>query len=303
MPGCAPLAALAPPEDPDCAEDTLVHTVAVLVPELAHAPVAEQQRPVVARILKAGGRRERITAGTAVAGLGSAMSLAPGDLARAVMLLVARSPRLFAHHSRAVAGLPSSTVFPVLEQAPRYLAWLGAQGHLGTVHPWAAIVAADLGRRIRWRQLAPGRGAGRLLWICEQMATPPHAAAAVPTLWRAAAERGVRSPDWPHAVPPRHCRLEHGDYVGLLRERTTGCTLNAEGDRAAVEDLISGALITWTGRTTARTPVTGAVESAYPLPAEGDNPVPGAAAFTRRGDYTATGWLARHYLALAPDDA
>src|SRR5207248_11743683 len=75
------LAELTPPADPDSAEDTLIHTVATLVPELAFAPVAEPQRPVVATILKAGGRRERITSGAAVTGLGAAVSCAPGHLA------------------------------------------------------------------------------------------------------------------------------------------------------------------------------------------------------------------------------
>lgn len=56
---------------------------------------------------------------------------------------------LFARPSRAIAGLPNGTLFPILEQAPRYLGWLAAQGYLGTIHPWIAIVAADLSRRVR----------------------------------------------------------------------------------------------------------------------------------------------------------
>lgn len=71
----------------------------------------------------------------------------------------------------------------ILEEARRYLAWLGAQGHIGTVHPWAAVVAGDHALPIRWRVLGPRRGAGRLLWMCERMATAPHVPCLVPRMW------------------------------------------------------------------------------------------------------------------------
>src|SRR5262249_56154513 len=72
-----------------------------------------------------------------------------------------------------------------------------------------------LPRRIRWRHLAPRRGAGRLLWMCEQMATPLHAADAVPTLYAAATGKGITAPDWTASARPAGCRLDAAGYTTL----------------------------------------------------------------------------------------
>ncbi|GII60003.1 hypothetical protein Skr01_00880 [Sphaerisporangium krabiense] len=290
------------PSDPDIAEDVLIHVVAALVPELAFAPVADFLRPVVAKIIRAGGRREENDSSSAVSGLGAARTYGPGDLARAALLLAAHSPRLFTRSFRFVAGLPSSTIAPILEAASRYFAWLGAQGYLGTMHPWIAIVAGDIDRRVRWRRWGPRRGSGRLLWMCEQMATAPLAKEFVPTLWRCATESGFTSPDWAQTTPPRDCQLDHDQYIGLLRERTTGCEL-AEGlDHVSVTDISAGHLITWNGRATATTAVIGKATAAYPPrpPDDPDDADTGGAIFTKRGDHMATGWLGRHYSSASP---
>jgi len=298
------LASYTVPADADTAEDALAWLVGALVPELAFAPVAEPQRPIVATILKAGGRRDRMRPATAVGGLGAATSCAPGDLARAALLLVARSPELFARTGRMIVGLPATTLFPVLDQAPRYLAWLAAQGYLGTIHPWAAIVAADLSRRVRWRRCAPGRGAGRLLWMCEQMSTPVHAGELVPQLWKAAAAHGITAPDWPHATPPRGCRLEPNDYTALLRERATTSQLSSTGNQIVVTNALAGNLVTWTGRSTTSCAVTGDHTAAYPSRVDDDAQTldQGAAVFTKRGDYKAFGWLTDYHQAQLPAD-
>ncbi|OLR93100.1 DEAD/DEAH box helicase [Actinokineospora bangkokensis] len=279
----AALAKVDPPHDPDVAEDVLIALVALLVPELAHAPVAEPLRPAVATIVKAGGRRDLLRPSTAVSGLGSSVTCAPGDLAKAALLLVAHSPQLFARGGRVVAGLPQSTLFPVLDQAPRYLAWLAAQGYTRTAHPWVAVVAGDLARRVRWRRLGPGRGAGRLLWMCEQMAPAPHTDEDVPRLWQAARSRGVAAPDWPHTTPPRGCRLDQGEYLALLRDRCTGAELTP----TSVTGLTAGVLVAWKGEETAGTAVVDSAE--VDLPSAVD-----AAVFTRRGDHKATGALAAY---------
>jgi len=275
------------PTDPNAAEDLLIHLVSLLVPDLAHAPVAEPQRPVVATVLKAGGHRDRIRPSTAVSGLGSSVAHSPGDLARAALLLVAHSPELFTRPGRTIVGLPASTLFPVLDQAPRHLAWLAAQGFTRTVHPWVAVVAADLARRVRWRRLGPPRGAGRLLWMCEQMAPPPHTDEDVPRLWQAARSRGLTAPDWPQVTPPRGCRLDQSDYAALLRDRTTGAALTP----TSVTGLTSGVLIAWSDHKTVDTTVTEQATVDHPAATD-------AAVFTRRGDYRATGVLAEHYHAL-----
>ncbi|WP_261340694.1 DEAD/DEAH box helicase [Lentzea guizhouensis] len=190
------LAMLPVADDADTAEEALTCVLSVTVPELADAPVAEANRPAVATAIRARGRTSKLTETTAVSGLGGSTTVQRGDLAWAALLLVARSPALFSGNRRAVAGIPLGSLYPVLEQAPRYLTWLGAQGQLGTVHPWVAVVSADLDRRVRWRSCTPGRGAGRLLWMCEQMATRAHAKELVPAMWRSAVSRGVRAPDW-----------------------------------------------------------------------------------------------------------
>ncbi|MBV9444641.1 MAG: hypothetical protein JO345_01895 [Streptosporangiaceae bacterium] len=122
------------------------------------------------------------------------------------MTLTANSPR----------RAPYASMYPILEEAPHYLQWVGAQGFLGTIPPWCAVVAADLSRRVRWRRCASGRGAGRLLWMCEQMATPLHAEKAVPAMWRAATARGVTTPDWVAGGKPTGCHLD--DAAGLAAE-------------------------------------------------------------------------------------
>src|SRR5262249_47887750 len=154
--------------------------------------------------------------------------------------------------ARVIAGIPASLMYPIWETTPRYLRWLAGQGHLGAIHPWVAIVAADLSRRIRWRHLAPRRGAGRLLWMCEQMATPLHAADAVPTRYAAATGKGIPAPDWTASARPTGCRLDAAGYTTLLRDRATGThlTRGPEGVKATAPP---GATVTaWTGTTVAR---------------------------------------------------
>lgn len=289
------------PENPDVAEDLVISAIAELVPELANAPVAEQDRPAVATILKAGGRAEYVTSTTAVTGLGSARHCAAGDSARAALLLVARSPDLFAGRRRVVAGMPLATLYPILEQAPRYLHWLGAQGFLATVHPWISIVAADLARRVRWRHCAPRRGAGRLLWMCEQMATPVHAPALVPRMWASAVRGDVADPDWRHTTPPELAQLDDAEYRSLLHERTTPAEITVDAEHATVDHLVAGTVVAWTGARYEMTAVVGRTTAAYPgLEEAQPGDLTGAAVFTRRGDYRATDWLAAYHTTQLP---
>ncbi|MGW4115931.1 DEAD/DEAH box helicase [Actinosynnema sp. NPDC004786] len=278
------------PHDPDEAENALSLVLSVAVRDLAGIPVPEPVRPAVATVIKAGGKTSQITNTTSVKGLGSQTTTAPGDLAWAALLLAARSPHLFdSARRRVAAGIPLATLHPVYEQAPRFLAWLAAQGVLGTVHPWIAIVAADLDHRVRWRSLAPGRGAGRLLWMCEEMATRAHLKDVVPELWRSAVARGVRAPDWSPGRSPAGCVLDHAGYTALLRERTTNYTLAAHADSATATGGTGASVIAWRGRTW--TAPTSSATVAYPVVEDDDAAEAGVAVFTRRGDYRATGWL------------
>ena len=294
------------PQDPDAAEEALSLVLAVAVPELAGVPVAESVRPAVATAIKAGGRTSQITHTTSVKGLGSSASTAPGDLAWAALLIAARSPHLFRESGsprRVVAGIPLSTIYPVMDQAPRYLAWLAAQGVLGTVHPWIAVVAADLDQRVRWRHLVPPRGAGRLLWLCEQMATRARAKDLVPAMWRSAVNSGLRAPDWNPGVPPSGCELDQAGYTALLRDRATTATITERPGGASVSGIAGAVAITWRGKTRGPIVITKATTNLdYPPNPDTDTDT-GLAVFTRRGDHRATGWLAAYARLADRDDS
>ncbi|MFF9040991.1 hypothetical protein ACF090_36640 [Streptomyces sp. NPDC014892] len=190
----------------------------------------------------------------------------------------------------------------ILEEAQRYLARLGAQGPLGTVHPWAAVVAGDLAQRIRWRSLGPGRGAGRLLWMCERMATAPLAPDFVPRMWRAARARGVDAPDWSGTTPPGDCALPPDRYRALLAERATGVHLDLrESDGEVRVAAPPGSVIRlWNGATTTLHSGDGERTTLVLPPPDPAGPSAGnvgAAVFSRGGDRLATGWLGA-YMAI-----
>lgn len=278
------------PPGPQEAEELLAETLAALLPKLAQASVGDGAKAAVARLLAARGHIGPRGGPVSAAGPGGPSQR--GDLARAALLAVANSPEAFRPGARQIGGIPYGAVYPILEEVPRYLHWLASQGLFGTVHPWCAIVAADLERRITWRMLQPARGAGRLLWACEQMATPAHAPQAVPQLWSAARAQGYTSPDWPVAGRPRQCHLDHAGYLALLRERATASTIDADGAQVRAAGPAGSVLAVWAGKTYLVTPIRrGHAATEQPAPAAG---APGAAIFTWRGDYRATGWLAAY---------
>jgi helicase len=277
------------PAGPEEAEELLAETLAALLPKLVQASGGDGAKAAVARLLAARGHVG--PQARPVQAAGSAGGSQRGDLARAALLAVANSPEAFRPGVRQIGGIPYGAVYPVLEEVPRYLHWLASQGLFGTVHPWCAIVAADLERRITWRMLQPPRGAGRLLWACEQMATPAHAGQ-VPQLWAAARSQGYTSPDWPVAGRPRQCHLDHAGYLALLRERTTASTIEADGAQVRAAGPAGSVLAVWSGKAYLVTPIRrGRAVTEQPAPAAG---APGAAVFTWRGDYRATGWLAAY---------
>jgi helicase len=282
------------PAGPEAAEKALITVLSVLIPNLAEAPVPEELRPAIARLIQADGSLARLGSSRTFTrgGLAVQAPYAPGDLAKATLLTIANSPHAFRTATHRIADIPYASMYPILEDAPHYLLWIGAQGFLGTVPPWCAIVAADLGRRIRWRRCAPPRGSGRLLWMCEQMATPFHADEAVPLMWKAARARGITSPDWPSGAKPTECRLDDAAYTTLLRDRLTDSTLT-EVPNGVTADCATGlTLVIWTGRTYAHQTV-GAerMDAFFPNPSDPSDTSHGAALFSRRGDHAATGWL------------
>ncbi|MFE0045622.1 DEAD/DEAH box helicase [Streptomyces albireticuli] len=291
------------PEDPDRAELLLTGLLSTRLPYLMEAVFSDRARATLRRVLHQRGRAEGPERDQGAPGKDE--GLMPGELAHAVLLLVARSPKVFAAPGGYVLGIPADSLTGILDEAQRYLAWLGAQGELGTVHPWAAVVAADLAERIRWRALGPGRGAGRLLWMCGRMATPRLAARAVPRMWRAARDRGVDAPDWTGATPPRDSALSPERYRALLKQRATGAAFAVNSGSVHVDAPHGAVICLWDGATTVRYAADGTRARLEHPPADPDDPSAGrlgAAVFTR-GDRLAAGWLAAYNGAGAAGEA
>ncbi|MBF9134385.1 DEAD/DEAH box helicase [Plantactinospora sp. S1510] len=287
--------ALATPTDADHAEEILIDILAIHVPKLAQASVGDDGKAAVTNLVAARGRVLHGDGGRHDDGSAAPEQAADpqrGDLARAALLTAANSPEMFGRSTRDIAGVPAAAIYPVLEEAPRYLHWLASQGLLGTVHPWIAIVAADLGRRIRWRRCQPRRGAGRLLWMCEQMATASHLPELVPRMWEAATARGYPAPDWRPGPRPALCELDDAGYQELLRERACNVSITTDDARVVAEGPASSVLVVWNGNETGyhlRPLRRGTAQVPAALTAGG-----GTAVFTWRGDHKATGWLARY---------
>ncbi|MFE9479256.1 DEAD/DEAH box helicase [Streptomyces spororaveus] len=309
------------PGDPDDAENLLITLLSTHLPVLEQAPFTERAKAALHQVLRTGGRTEQpgrneqpgrteqpgLTEQTgpaeapgphAAAPEGAEDKPAAGDLSRAVLLLVANSPRAFRTRSSYVLGIPVDSMAQILDEARRYLAWLAAQGQLATVHPWAAVVAADLAQRIRWRALGPRRGSGRLLWMCERMATPAHAHHLVPAMWQAARRRGIDAPDWPGSTPPATCRLHPDDYRALLAARTTGIEVDHRPDGVRVRAPRGTAVHLWTGAMTVRHTCDAAATD-LPYPPSGPGPDERGGAVFTRGDHLGIGWLSA-YNAIGP---
>ena len=87
----------------------------------------------------------------------------------------------------------------------------------------------------------------------------------------------------------------------LLRDRATGSTLDERHDHVLVDTSPGIAIMTWTGRKLVRL-LAGEETRQTTFPDTGDDDTGddeakdahGAALFTRRGDYLATGWLASY---------
>lgn len=284
------------PNSPDEAENTLITLLSTRLPVLEQAPFTERARTALYQVLRTGGHTDAADA-PHLSQDDEEDKPAAGDLARAVLLLVANSPKAFRTRSSYVLGIPIDSMTQILDEARRYLAWLAAQGHLGTIHPWTAVVAADLAQRIRWRTLGPRRGSGRLLWMCERMATPTEAHRLVPTMWHAARTRGINAPDWPGTTPPSTCRLHPDDYRALLATRTTGIQSQERPDSICVRAPRGTAIHLWNGQSVDRHTADGTTqEFAYPAGPTGPDVSPadrGGAVFTR-GDHLGIGWLASY---------
>jgi helicase len=279
------------PASPGQAEAALARILATTVAKLARARISDDAKTALARVLAAYDEKGHRP------GARFDNGSSRGDLARAALLTVANEPGAFHPAVRQIGGVPYPAMYQALEEAPRYLHWLASQGLFGTIHPCWAIVAADLELRVAWRMQQPSRGAGRLLWACEQMATSADPASVVPQLWRAARARGHVSPDWTGTARPAGCRLDVDGYLAFLSDRATSATIEVTDGVATAWAPAGSVLTVWTGSVYQTTPVKhGSAAARLPDPRPGDPAADqsGAAVFTWRGDYRATGWLAEY---------
>jgi helicase len=284
----AALGDVAVPGSAGQAEAALAAVLAAVVPKLARERVGDDARAALMRLLAARDPERRASFVGAVSGP------QPGDLARAVLLTVASSPEDFRPGVRQIGGVPYAAMYQILEEAPRYLHWIASQARFGTIHPWCAVVAADLELRITWRMLQPPRGSGRLLRACEQMASPPKAAALVPKLWKAARARGHLSPDWTAAGRPADCELDEAEYAEFLKDRATSAAIDVSGNEVRARGPVGSVMAVWTGSSYHVTPLKRGYAAATLPAAHPDDPgasQSGAAVFSWRDDYLATGWL------------
>jgi helicase len=284
----AALGDVAVPGSAGQAEAALAAVLAVAVPKLAQERVGDDVKAALVRLLAARDPRRRASS------VGAGSGPQPGDLARAALLTVASSPEAFRPGVRHIEGVPYPAMYQILEEAPRYLHWIASQARFGTIHPWCAVVAADLELRITWRMLQPPRGSGRLLRACEQMASPAKAAALVPKLWNAARARGHRSPDWPAGGRPAYCELDEAEYAEFLKDRATSAAIDITAAEVRARGPAGSVLAVWTGSEYHVTPLKrGYAAAALPAPPPQDPGAgqSGAAVFSWRDDYLATGWL------------
>ena len=109
--------------------------------------------------------------------------------------------------------------------------------------------------------------------------------------------RGHTSPDWPGTARPAGCRLDAAGYLAFLSDRATGTAIEITDGVVTARASAGSVLTVWSGSTYQVTPVKrGSAAARWPSPDSSDPAADqsGAAVFTWRGDYRATGWLAAY---------
>lgn len=144
------------------AENVLIQTLATQVYGFSNisSPGAQEQKIALMKVVQAEGDMARMKEVRVFLNRAQNVSCDGTHVVMAALYLVAHAPAVIAKRDRMVAGIPRGTLTFALNESPRYLAWLAAQGPMGTVPPWTSIVARDLGQRVKYFELAPARGDG-----------------------------------------------------------------------------------------------------------------------------------------------
>lgn len=200
----------------------------------------------------------------------------PGrEVVRAGLMLLARSPQVFASQARTVAGVSRALFNPAVYDSPRYLAWLAALGPLGAIPSWVSVVSADLGQRVTHHRLRPRRGDGRFLYAATKLSL---SGPSVGKLWEEARMIGGHSP----------ARWLKQTTLGGKRASTLASAVVAISNEDGVHRASRGVALF-------------APQQGQPywtrVPAAKGSPAHVVAAFGAHGDWAGTGWLEEFSLA------
>lgn len=147
------------------AENVLIQTLATQVYGFGNisSPGAQEQKRSLMKVVQAEGDLARMKDTKVYGNRAGNISCDGTHVVMAALYLVAHAPAIIAKRDRMVVGIPRGTLTFALNESPRYLAWISAQGPMGTIPPWTAIVARDLGQRVKYFEAAPARGDGARL--------------------------------------------------------------------------------------------------------------------------------------------
>ena len=276
----AALANLPSPASADEAEDFVLHSVARSVRSLREWPANRRiYEPLAKRVLAEWSPRVPARAGD---DFGTTFSLAAAHLAL-------RSPRGLT--TSLPPGATTADLRRVIDEMPRFLAWMAALGYLQSA-TWAPAVAGDLSRRLTWWRLRPhpDRGAGRLLWMLEGLIEPENRRSRMQDLWARARSAGFVSPDEVNARPRRIDASEE-DFRRLVDGRAELRLQPTEGVRVSLGDSLTDARLTILSSADTRQVVSSSRSPGSTI----DLPVPPARnggdlaadlfVYTRRGDF------------------
>ncbi|MFN3601662.1 MAG: DEAD/DEAH box helicase [Dietzia sp.] len=275
------LADLPTPAGPAEAEELLLQTVVTRVRALREWPVNQRvYDPLVSSLLSTWAPHTVSRVGDH---FGARFCMAAAHLAL-------RQPRRL--HSKPPQGMSQADFRRAIEQLPRYLSWVAALGYLQAA-TWAPAVAGDLARRLTWWQLSPHpeRGAGRLLWMLEELLDPENRRLRMQDLWSRARRAGFLSPDGLTARP-RAVDATAEEFTQLLGHRADFTFLEPDGLRLSINTRTADARLTAVSSTgnrramTTAQPPTGSLELPLPTASREGDLAADLFLYTQRGDFS-----------------
>lgn len=289
----AALAEVPVPADAAEAEEYVLQMTASGVRSLREWPVNQRTyEAVVQEALSSWSRRVTSRLGSH---FGSRFCLAATHLAL-------RDPRRL--HAKPPRGMSLADFRRAIDEMPRYLAWIGALGYLGSA-TWAPAVAGDLARRLSWWTLSPRpeRGSGRLLGMLERTLHPENRRMRMQNLWGRARQNGYSSPDRINARP-RNVDVSTEEFAQVARSRAdlqlaVSDRLTLPVTAATAQSRVTVLSSIGTRRAVSTVcPVLDRIELALPPGSEAGSMAADVFLYTRDGDFAY-----RNVVVELPDDA